>query len=233
MIFVPHHHLNILSDRTTSSVIILRRTRRPHATLLEEGSEKETAASHLKLLLTYLETEHRRTLATVKNLLATKEITFDLLWAILVPRTILFLTCPISRLPRAVRLLSASKEKDFLGRISWKLSCESTDISPGSRDDPSFFGRADFEYEIPKFKGRIPVSSLSVIPFAFHPNAEALSEELIARGKRWAAIAGRFHKQYDDTAYSYNACNATWLKVTVSSRIMIDKRMHPFFRCMP
>jgi hypothetical protein len=198
-----------------------------HAKLVEEGASKEVAAKHVKLLITYLETEHKKALAAVKNLLSHGEITFEYLWAILIPRTIVFVQCPITKLPRAVRLRVATKEKGFGNRLYWNLSCDYTDFFPGNRDEPAFFGQAEETFEIHNFRGRVPISSLRIVPLSFHPHAEKLGDELVARGKQWADLQGRYHKQYDDTAYAYNSCNGNWFKVNVSSRVMVDRRRQP------
>ncbi|OCH84460.1 P-loop containing nucleoside triphosphate hydrolase protein [Obba rivulosa] len=75
-----------------------------------EDSPLHTTLAHLDHLLDYLTATHARTLETLSSLLAHAEITFDLLWAIFIPRkTILYTLCPASGEPRAVRLLNAER----------------------------------------------------------------------------------------------------------------------------
>ncbi|EMD36673.1 hypothetical protein CERSUDRAFT_114625 [Gelatoporia subvermispora B] len=75
-----------------------------------DASPVGTTLAHVDHLLDYLTREHARTLETLSSLLAHGEITFDLLWAIFVPRkTLLYTLCPASGEPRAVRLLNAER----------------------------------------------------------------------------------------------------------------------------
>lgn len=63
---------------------------------------------HLTHLIDYLTTTHASKLSSLASLLAHDEITFDLLWALYVPRkTVLYILCPVTDEPRAVRLTHA------------------------------------------------------------------------------------------------------------------------------
>ena len=64
--------------------------------------------AHLAHLIEYLTTTHASKLNSLASLLAHDEITFDLLWALYVPRkTVLYTLCPVTDEPRAVRLTHA------------------------------------------------------------------------------------------------------------------------------
>ncbi|CCL99901.1 uncharacterized protein FIBRA_01926 [Fibroporia radiculosa] len=74
----------------------------------QEDSIIHLHKAHLDHLLKYLTTSYATTLGTLDSLIAHKEITFDLLWALFVPnKTTLYILCPITREPRAVRLVHA------------------------------------------------------------------------------------------------------------------------------
>ena len=85
-----------------------------------EDSAVHTKHSHLVHLLEYLKTEYSSALETLASLLEGSEITFDLLWALYVPRkTIVHIICPTTSEPRACRLIAAEK-------------CQKTDMMSGN-----------------------------------------------------------------------------------------------------
>ncbi|KAI0752549.1 P-loop containing nucleoside triphosphate hydrolase protein [Daedaleopsis nitida] len=100
-------------------------------------AEEDHVLPTLTVLLDYLRKDYRTTLAKIANLTAHGEITYDLLYAILVPRTILLTECPVTGEPRALQLLSATKigaEKCS----AYSLLCENVD----STDEGPHSGRA-------------------------------------------------------------------------------------------
>ena len=167
------------------------------------------------VLTEYIRRDFKTTLATVANLTAHGEINFDVLYAILVPRTILITTDNITREPRAVRLISATLAAGMCGP-TYNLFCESIDavdeykarpggdMSPDTEVRPvsngSAFGKVHHQIPIYPFDGTVKIKSLSAYPLKFHPDPEGLTKRLIARGKKWAGLRGVHHMQYDGTA---------------------------------
>src|ERR1700761_9632618 len=145
------------------------------------------ALSHLRVLMRYLNTEHKRTLSTIKTMMEHGEISFDLAWSLFVPRTLLYLKCPISGLPRAARLVSREIQTGFGGRRYWNLTCKYTDSYGTPKDGGSSFGQATLNYEIAAFRGTVKITSLRAYPLRFHSNEKEVEEQLIERGRRWAA----------------------------------------------
>ncbi|EPS96936.1 hypothetical protein FOMPIDRAFT_130886 [Fomitopsis schrenkii] len=86
-----------------------------HLQILESKGKNEPEDSsvrlqhvHLTHLIDYLTSTHASKLSSLASLLAHDEITFDLLWALYVPRkTVLYTLCPVTDEPRAVRLTHA------------------------------------------------------------------------------------------------------------------------------
>ncbi|KAJ3556388.1 hypothetical protein NM688_g2058 [Phlebia brevispora] len=80
-----------------------------HATLhgKKRTQEESNIMATVGVLVEYLRREYKGTLTTIRKLIAHGEITWDLLYAIMVPRTILVTTCEVTGEPRALRLVSA------------------------------------------------------------------------------------------------------------------------------
>ncbi|KAI0697369.1 P-loop containing nucleoside triphosphate hydrolase protein [Cytidiella melzeri] len=187
-----------------------------HLATLEESS---VSFAHLSHLLDWLNTEYGETLETLASLLEHSEITFDLLWAILVPnKTVLQIPCPLTQEPRAVRLINA-ENVEYL----------ETDVS--TKGVQFGYARLGNVIDIPGFSGTQSISTLGVYPMKYYAGPdghEGLKTRLIARGKRWADFAGGVnHLAYKGVAYiwrrgstgSYDA-----VKTSVDSRVMIDRK---------
>ncbi|EIW53206.1 P-loop containing nucleoside triphosphate hydrolase protein [Trametes versicolor FP-101664 SS1] len=83
----------------------------------------------LSVLLEYLRKDYRATLERIANLTTHGEITSELLYAILVPRTIIVTECPVTGETRALQLRALRQVKLGSGKASvvWRLLCESID----------------------------------------------------------------------------------------------------------
>ncbi|THH28748.1 hypothetical protein EUX98_g5449 [Antrodiella citrinella] len=139
---------------------------------LPEDHTDRTTMTHVHYLLSYLITTYATTLDTLSSLVAHGEIIFDLLWALFVPsKTILYLHCPVTNEPRAVRLIHAEKcQKHDAGpgavsaaydpsgltisgvdgneysKLLWRLVVEYVEVDIGTRKDPVSGGPVGFGY---------------------------------------------------------------------------------------
>ncbi|KAJ7685912.1 hypothetical protein B0H17DRAFT_1204604 [Mycena rosella] len=88
-------------------------------------SEQEAAAalvakilSSVNLLIFFLSADYRSTIATVEHLTAHREITFDLLYAIFIPRTLVVARCAVTGLECIFQLQQAMHTCQGEGRRS-------------------------------------------------------------------------------------------------------------------
>lgn len=133
------------------------------------------------------------------------EVTYDLMWYILVPRTIFYLLCPISGEPRAATLVSANKQVGNFGEKFWDLLFEYTESSGAAvKDGSPSVGLSTIGATIKYFNGSKKITALPTFPLHFHPQAADLEERLIARGRKWAQLNGCHHMRYDGLAYENN-----------------------------
>ncbi len=100
--------------------------------------EENRVSTSVGVLLDYLRKDYRGTLARIANLTAHGEITFDLLYAILVPRSVVVTECPVTGEPRALQILSATKVQNDICTY-YSILCESVDSTeegahPGRRN---------------------------------------------------------------------------------------------------
>lgn len=165
--------------------------------------------SHLSFFLNFLRTEYAGFLSELDSLLAHGEITFDYLWAVLKPRTLLYTRCNQTSEPRALRLLEANKINEMSGYSPcWQLNVEyveyncqhdgfasGKEASNGARGQAPKFGLVAGLHQqvLEYFKGTRKITSLGVYPLEYYPQLEELKSLLVARGRKWATLQGGIH----------------------------------------
>ena len=183
------------------------------------SAEESHTATSVGVLLDYIRSDYRTTLASIANLTAHGEITFDLLYAIMVPRTILVTECPITKEPRAVQLVTATTVCTLSGGLL-DILCQSVDaFDAETQIDPwgtgpsaeveaqkagigKAFGRVQHRVIIPMFRGTRKIATLDAYPIKYHASPDQLRKQLITRGQKWLSLRGIHHRQYKGSASS-------------------------------
>ncbi|RAK97919.1 ATP-binding protein [Aspergillus ibericus CBS 121593] len=179
----------------------------------------ELKASHLKVLIKYLDTDYAETKKTLYPLLDANMITFDLLWAIFKPNTVAYSsTYGNQDEPRAFKIEYATKESSFM-KGQW-YSIEGRYLEY----DGKAFGMGTMAAEVESFKGARKITSLGCYPLKYHREAESVKTKLIERGKKFVALRGmnyRFHK-----GMGFYKKKRSVIKVNINGRVMIDPAIH-------
>ena len=165
----------------------------------------------LGVLIDYLHKDYKGTISTIRNLTSHGEITWELLYAVLVPRTILNTRCPVTGEPRALRLVSSSKIAITSGTGFYDLVCENVDAvdeENRSNEDNTVeaeirragggpaFGKVESRLLITSFKGTMKINSLDAYPIQFDADERGLRKALTERGRKWVSLKGVHHMQY-------------------------------------
>ena len=214
--------------------------------------DEEKMLKGLTTLLEWLHANYRTTLARIASLTAHGEITFDLLYSILVPRSILVTRHGSTGELRCLRLLKAEPA----GSV-YRLSCEGVEMADSAKDetnddypdegsnewkDHRAFGKYGLRIYMYKFAGTQKINELSAYPITYHPDPEGLKAALIKRGRNWASLNGVHHVSYhgiagrrtdDDDYLRYNVsvknfyhtpAHSDWYhRLKVNSRRMVDR----------
>lgn len=180
--------------------------------------DKHVLAS-VQVLIDYLYKDWKRTIATIRNLTNHGEITYDLLYAVFVPRTIVITRCPSSNELRALQVVTAAQVITISGAFM-DLTLESVDMVD-ENDNTTRFGHVRSRVTIPIFKGTVPINSLDAYPIKYHPTPDELHKVLLDRGRRWAALCEVHHMHYKGTASI--RVNNKMVKYNLNSRIMVDR----------
>jgi hypothetical protein len=191
----------------------------------EEAQNKELI-SHLTLFIDYITTDYASTTKRLDPLMEHQEITFDLLWTLFLPNTLVYTVCAGSNEPRCLKL-DWAEQKETLDRGKYfQLDCHYVDY------DGKTFGEANAVLEIDEFRGVKGIDCLGVFPLAYHREEEAVREKLINRGRKFGSLKGMHYKFYKGLAFFKRKRSV--VKVNVNGRIMLDpvtfRRINPNYR---
>ncbi|KAI2926281.1 hypothetical protein CBS63078_2207 [Aspergillus niger] len=179
----------------------------------------EVKASHLKVLVKYLDTDYAETKKTLYPLLDASMITFDLLWAIFKPNTVAYSsTYGNQDEPRAFKIEYATKESSFM-KGQW-YSIEGRYLEY----DGKAFGMGTMAAEVESFKGARKITSLSCYPLKYHREADSVKAKLIERGKKFVALRGMNYRYHKGMAF-YKRKRSV-IKVNINGRVMVDPAIH-------
>jgi len=200
---------------------------------LSSKKSRSDADTHLlssvSLLTSTLSTDYRSTISKINRLTQHGEITFDLLYAILVPRTLFVASCAITGRPRLFKLTSFTRTT-VNGLPVYQLMCESVDTL--HQLDTVSVGRVQTVILLKHFRGTAPIRSLDVFPLKYHSDEAGLREMLLNRGKKWIGLNGVHHKQYSGVAAL--KLGDKIVKHNVKGRIMVDgatfRRLNPNYQ---
>ena len=163
-----------------------------------EATEDEMhVAMTVDVLISYLRQEYRTTVATIENLTSHGEVTFDLLYAILVPRAIMVTTNPVTKELQALQLALANRITIGSGKPAYELILEGIDVDDTASRIKAF-ARTQTRMLVTPFKGTVNITALDAYPIQYHPLEAELRETLLARGKKWIGLAhGIRHLDYN------------------------------------
>ncbi|KAJ6563432.1 P-loop containing nucleoside triphosphate hydrolase protein [Mycena vulgaris] len=189
------------------------------AALKRRSEQQINTLSSVNLLLSFLSTDYRSTIATIERLTAHGEITFDLLYAILVPRTLIVARCAVTGLERLFQLAHFKRKSD--GMPVYQLSLEGVDLVDRPLTQSVAVGRVTASVCIPYFKGAMRIDALDAFPLKYHAGEAQLRETVARRGQKWVELMGVHHMQYSGIAAL--KVMGKLMRHNVKGRIMVDR----------
>jgi hypothetical protein len=182
-------------------------------------TEDEATKAHLVLLHEVLKKELRDVIAAKNDFIANRVITYEHLWTIFQPGCIVHNT-EYGRDCGVKFSQGAYIEHNRYGPC-FQLTCKQIDW------DGEAFGWKSTNPLVPGWLGTKPITELEAFPLNFHPECEAITEKLLARGKVFEQLHGYHYKNYKGTAIGQSPCGP--IKVNVDSRIIVDRYAHGRF----
>ncbi|KAJ7269327.1 P-loop containing nucleoside triphosphate hydrolase protein [Mycena haematopus] len=197
---------------------------RAEADALQEGAVE---LEHLNVLLNFIETQFADTIEQVKNLSPQNLISYDTLWTLFRPGTIIH--SKIRGYDRALKLQSYYVRDDNQEDAGFYQLGTYMDY------DGENFGLRTEELKIPPFTGSTHIASLPFAPLDMRPRKNELRTALIERGKRFQSMRGQCHGEYVGVAIEQGE-NDVYVarrhgvenekKFSIKSRVMIDGKSY-------
>ncbi|KAF7362807.1 AAA domain-containing protein [Mycena venus] len=179
--------------------------------------------SSVNVLLSFLRAEFCSTIATIERLTAQGEITFDLLYTIFLPKTLIVARCSLTGLERLYSLRYWTPTVVDGNPACW-LQLEGIDLIKQSESGVAI-GRPCTRRIIHYFAGTVPIDSLEAFPLKFHASEAQLRKTILQRGQKWVDLIGVHHMQYNGIAGTFSF--GSLFRHQVEGRIMIDSAMAP------
>lgn len=188
--------------------------------------------AHLKVLLKYLRKDYSETKRQVDSLLRNGLITFELLWAIWRPKTLVYTTTyGNEEEPRVLRVESVERHMNMQKGEFYHIDGKYFEY------DGKNFGYGPMAEEISSFRGARKITSLPCYPLRFHKDEAGVRARLIERGKKFVALRGVHYKSYAGMAYLKSKKHGIIKFNVQQSRMMVDtktfRRINPNYLLAP
>ncbi|KAF4835048.1 26S proteasome regulatory subunit 4 [Colletotrichum tropicale] len=174
---------------------------------------------HLKVLLKYLDKDYAHIKKSLYPMLENGLITFDLLWALFKPNTLVYTTTyGTADEPRIFKVEQTERHNSMMkGEFYWV-------DGKYFEFDGKQFGYGSFSEEIGEFRGAKTITSLKAYPLDYHKDKETFVTTLIERGKKFVKLGGVHYQSHEGLAY-YKKKKSV-IKVNINSRVMVDPSIH-------
>ncbi len=180
-----------------------------------------TCLKHLDLLVDFIKTTYKSTAQRLLSLLENDEITYDLLWVLFKPNSMVYTTCFGTGKPRCVIYDDGEERETSNGLKYYKMECRYLDY------DGQVFGESSIDLAIVKFRGKKRISTLNAFPLQYHRDEMEMKAHLVECGRKFVSVLGAQHRHCRGTAFYMK--DGEPVKVSVDSRVMLDAA---FFRKM-
>lgn len=180
---------------------------------------------HLRVLLKYLDQDYSDIRNSLEPMLHSGLITYDLLWALWKPGTLVYTpTYGNTETPRVFKVDTADRHRNMIKGDFYYIDGKYIEY------DGKRFGYGSHGLEIAEFRGARRITSLPCYPLQYCKDESKMRKELIERGKKFVALSGVHFKAY--TGMAFMKRKKSVLKFNLSnSRIMVDpaifRRINP------
>ncbi|KAI0165335.1 P-loop containing nucleoside triphosphate hydrolase protein [Hypoxylon sp. FL1284] len=181
----------------------------------------EDLIEDLKIACQFTEDEYAETLTNCSSLLEAGKITWDLLWILMKPNSLIYHYHGLSEQHQLLKFKSIKKLTNGLRESKWKLNCDII------ADDGNRFGiaREPLPLQIEEFEGTRNITDLPAYPLERHPSAEKVKAEALRRGRLFQKMTKLYLCETEGVGLSEttnDALKTSNFKVRSYGRAMID-----------
>ncbi|KAL7923078.1 hypothetical protein ACQKWADRAFT_326354 [Trichoderma austrokoningii] len=174
----------------------------------------------LGTLIGYLEQEFSEDKKNLDSMLSKGVITFDLLWALWKPSTLIFSPTYRDHDVPSVSMLRYAENRKNQSPTDSKYSINSVYID----SDGKTFAYKPLKREVQHFNGAVDITSLPSYPLQYHKCEAQIRHSLVERGAKFVSLQGIHHKSF--TGLTFPLVQSKRETLTESreerSRIMVD-----------
>lgn len=172
--------------------------------LQEEESKDtpdDTLVADLNTALKFIQEDHGDTITDFERLLSHQEITYDLLWALFKPNTLIYHYHELTEQPQILkfRTLKYSQRQD--------KSLYAAIVCDVVSNDGNSFGLARNTLEIDAYQGARRIQDLPLYPLSYNKDKDRLRETAIRRGKKFVQME----------QHSYNEIRGAAMRETMNA----------------
>jgi hypothetical protein len=181
-----------------------------------EPSTNPLDLSHLDLLIKHIKEAYASTTQRLAPLLHNGEITYDLLWALFKPNSVIYTTCPGTRKPRCIKY-DFGEEKTVNDTEFFHIDGRCWDFNG------EMLGETNLEAGITKFRGAKRINTLALFPLEYHSDKDKVKAELTKCGRKFISLKGTHHLQYKGIAFQMEKGRPK--AISVNGKIMVDAQL--------
>ncbi|KAL9577946.1 MAG: hypothetical protein Q9212_006038 [Teloschistes hypoglaucus] len=148
---------------------------------------------HLSIAIQYVYEDFGSRIADLESLLSHNEITYDLLWTIFPPKTLVFTKRTMLVQPQVIKVRETEYTNEQDG-VYFEVTCHA--IAHDGQD----FGTSTMRVRIPFFDGARKIEELPCFPLKFHTQEEAVRSELVHRGRTYVSLLDAKCQEYSGAA---------------------------------
>ncbi|KAJ4480946.1 P-loop containing nucleoside triphosphate hydrolase protein [Lentinula aciculospora] len=179
----------------------------------------EGLIADLETAMQYIAEDHSQNLIEYNLLTSQQEITYDLLWALMPPNSLVyhfhqFTEQPQILLAKEVHYYQPSDRPYYVEIVCDIIS-----------NDGNFFGLAQVPLEIEIFTGARVIQDLPVFPLSFHKDASELRQHALVRGKKYVSMDQYTYHEISGPVIQERITQqeeVKWYKINSYGRVMID-----------
>jgi hypothetical protein len=169
---------------------------------------------HLDLLLDFIRTAYASTTERVGPLLEKHNITYDLLWTLFKPNTLVYTKCFGTGQPRCVRYEFGEEKRTKDGVEYFHIKARYLDF------DGKVFGETSSDHAIEKFRGAKRITALEIFPLTYHPGEKYMRVYLTEYGRKFLSMMDFHLCEYESKAFYIEKGRV--VEIFIKSRVVID-----------
>lgn len=148
---------------------------------MQRTPQDTVLVEEIKTAIEFTLEEHGGTFAKLEGLVSRGEITFDLLWALIPPNTLVYRYDDLTEQSQILLARQLSIE-NRQGQIYASVACDS--IYNGGE----VFGIVQSEFTIAAFRGARKIQELPLFPLSLHDKRDEIATNALSRGRKLALL---------------------------------------------